>query len=62
MDLLNKYLSRAKKEKNITFIGRLGTYRYLDMDITIAEALQTADVYLTSLYEKKEMPAFTVTV
>ncbi|EDH7673340.1 hypothetical protein CB583_06845 [Salmonella enterica subsp. enterica serovar Typhimurium] len=35
MDLLNKYLSRAKKEKNITFIGRLGTYRYLDMDITI---------------------------
>ncbi|HHR9143554.1 TPA: UDP-galactopyranose mutase [Salmonella enterica subsp. enterica serovar Typhimurium] len=62
MDLLNKYLSRAKKEKNITFIGRLGTYRYLDMDITIAEALQTADVYLTSLYEQKEMPAFTVTV
>lgn len=56
MDLLNKYLSRAKR-KNITFIGRLGTYRYLDMDITIAEALQTADVYLTSLYEQKEMPA-----
>ncbi|WP_249267516.1 hypothetical protein, partial [Salmonella enterica] len=25
-------------------------------------ALQTADVYLTSLYEQKEMPAFTVTV
>ncbi|HIC4055444.1 TPA: hypothetical protein ACW30R_004802, partial [Salmonella enterica] len=23
---------------------------------------QTADVYLTSLYEQKEMPAFTVTV
>ncbi|WP_315942140.1 UDP-galactopyranose mutase, partial [Salmonella enterica] len=36
MALLDKYLSLAEGEKNITFVGRLGTYRYLDMDVTIA--------------------------
>lgn len=40
MALLDKYLSLAEGEKNITFVGRLGTYRYLDMDVTIAEALK----------------------
>ena len=30
----------------MTFIGRLGTYRYLDMDVTIAEALAAADRFL----------------
>ncbi|MDU4349796.1 MAG: UDP-galactopyranose mutase, partial [Klebsiella michiganensis] len=42
MALLDKYLSLAENEKNMTFVGRLGTYRYLDMDVTIAEALNTA--------------------
>jgi len=37
-----KYEGMASKEKNITFIGRLGTYRYLDMHVTIAEALDIA--------------------
>ena len=26
----------------VTFVGRLGTYRYLDMDVTIKEALEAA--------------------
>ncbi|MXP56156.1 UDP-galactopyranose mutase [Pantoea sp. Mhis] len=39
INLFNKYVDKAKKEKNITFVGRLGTYRYLDMDTTISEAL-----------------------
>ena len=37
MALLDKYLSLAENEKNMTFVGRLGTYRYLDMDVTIAK-------------------------
>lgn len=41
--LLSRYLERAKQEKGVTFIGRLGTYRYLDMDVTIKEALEAAD-------------------
>ncbi len=45
-ELLNKYLNLANQEKKVTFVGRLGTYRYLDMDVTIAEALQTAEDFL----------------
>lgn len=63
MKLLHKYLDLAEKEENITFIGRLGTYRYLDMDVTIAEALQTAEKYLHSLQnQESKMPVFTVNV
>ncbi len=39
---LSKYEQSAQREANVTFLGRLGTYRYLDMDVTIAEALSTA--------------------
>lgn len=62
MALLDKYLSLAENEKNITFVGRLGTYRYLDMDVTIAEALKTADKYLSSLSNDEEMPVFVADV
>ncbi len=62
MALLDKYLALAKSEKNITFVGRLGTYRYLDMDVTIAEALKTAEVYLKSIDGADKMPVFTVDV
>ncbi len=33
-------------ETGVMFVGRLGTYRYLDMDVTILEALETADQFL----------------
>ena len=42
MSILDEYIELTKMEKNVTFVGRLGTYRYLDMDVTIAEALNTA--------------------
>ena len=45
-ELLNKYLDLASKEDKVTFIGRLGTYRYLDMDVTIAEALECSRKFL----------------
>ncbi len=40
-EILKKYQKEAKKleEKGIYFVGRLGTYRYLNMDQAIAEAL-----------------------
>lgn len=62
MEMLDSYLDKAEKENNITFIGRLGTYRYLDMDVTIAEAMNTARVYLYSLQNNESMPVFTVKV
>ncbi|WP_325081809.1 UDP-galactopyranose mutase [Klebsiella aerogenes] len=62
MAMLQNYLDRAEKETNITFVGRLGTYRYLDMDVTIAEALETGRTYLKSLEQNTVMPVFTVKV
>ncbi|MGX9357558.1 UDP-galactopyranose mutase [Roseobacteraceae bacterium S113] len=44
--LLAEYVARAEQERGVTFVGRLGTYRYLDMDVTIREALDTAAVFL----------------
>ena len=37
--MLSKYADLVRKQHNVTFLGRLGTYRYLDMDVTIGEAL-----------------------
>lgn len=56
--LLSQYLEMANNEKNITFVGRLGTYRYLDMHVTIEEALKTAAAFLDSLENKTTAPAF----
>jgi UDP-galactopyranose mutase len=57
---LELYVNLAKKEPNVTFVGRLGTYRYLDMDVTINEALMTADKFLDSARDKAQMPAFVI--
>ncbi|QGX92324.1 UDP-galactopyranose mutase [Tatumella sp. TA1] len=38
--ILDKYFSLAEKTSGVTFAGRLGSYRYMDMDITIKEALE----------------------
>ncbi len=46
--LLEKYVAHARGERGVTFVGRLGTYRYLDMDVTIREALDTARAYLSA--------------
>ena len=54
--MLSRYVERARQEKSLTFVGRLGTYRYLDMDVTIREALDTAKQYLSGA----PMPAFCV--
>jgi UDP-galactopyranose mutase len=57
---LREYVKLAESENNVTFIGRLGTYRYLDMHITIAEALETADTYFSCVEESRKMPVFVI--
>ena len=49
-DLFAQYERLAMKEKNVIFGGRLGMYRYMDMDQVIEEALSLAETELT--YEK----------
>jgi len=43
---LKEYRALAELEKNTSFIGRLGTYRYLDMDTTISESLNVVAKFL----------------
>ncbi|SEQ77063.1 UDP-galactopyranose mutase [Loktanella sp. DSM 29012] len=56
--LLSDYVERAKTVSNVTFMGRLGTYRYLDMDVTIREALDTADAFLAAQAAGTPAPLF----
>jgi UDP-galactopyranose mutase len=57
---LARYVELANAERNITFVGRLGTYRYLDMHVTIEEALNVAEKFLASRDNGLSMPAFCV--
>jgi UDP-galactopyranose mutase len=59
-NLLAEYVGIANDEKGVTFMGRLGTYRYLDMHVTIAEALDVVKVFLVSEKNFKAMPVFVV--
>lgn len=45
-ELYAKYAELAAQEKNVVFGGRLGQYKYYDMDKVIAEALKMAEKLL----------------
>lgn len=57
---LAQYVELANSERNVTFVGRLATYRYLDMDVTIREALDTAKAFVACRKTQSPMPAFSV--
>lgn len=53
---LNDYLDLAEKEESVSFIGRLGTYRYLDMHKVIEESLIISDNWLKAYSQGTEYP------
>ena len=57
---LAQYVEKAERETSITFVGRLGTYRYLDMDTTIGEALEAARLFHSMAVEDAVIPPFFV--
>ncbi|WP_071057843.1 UDP-galactopyranose mutase [Pelistega sp. MC2] len=59
-EMLKKYINLARQEQKVSFVGRLGTYRYLDMDVTILEAMNTAKEFLAKLEKNEPIPAFFV--
>lgn len=59
-ELLNRYLDKAMALNNTTFIGRLGTYRYLDMDVTIREAIDVANKFILCQENQEQMPVFNI--
>jgi UDP-galactopyranose mutase len=56
--LLADYVKLAEETPGVTFVGRLGTYRYLDMDVTIREALDTGRVFVADLSAGRTPKAF----
>ncbi|WP_215766836.1 UDP-galactopyranose mutase [Gluconobacter cerinus] len=56
--MLDNYISLARDTKGVSFLGRLGTYRYLDMDVTISEALKACDQIDELLAADTPLPAF----
>ena len=58
--MLQQYIDAASNERGVTFVGRLGTYRYLDMDVTILEALETADTMLARINSGGHIPPLLV--
>lgn len=44
--LFEKYKELADKEENVIFGGRLGNYKYYDMDKVIKVALETAKQFI----------------
>jgi UDP-galactopyranose mutase len=56
--LFSTYARRAREERNVSFLGRLATYRYLDMHHVIGEALDLAAVWLRARADRVQLPVF----
>ncbi len=56
--LLGDYVKAAEEARGVTFLGRLGTYRYLDMDVTIREAMDAAELLKTAFETGTPPPVF----
>lgn len=59
---LQRYLEAAKATVGTSFTGRLATYRYIDMDVAIAEALNAGRQIATALQSGQDPPEFFTTV
>jgi UDP-galactopyranose mutase len=56
--LLAGYVELAKREERVSFLGRLATYRYMDMHHVIGEALDFAPVLGAALGQDARRPVF----
>jgi UDP-galactopyranose mutase len=59
-EMLKTYINMVQNEVNVSFLGRLGTYRYLDMDVTILEALTAGEKTLECIAKQAPIPQFFV--
>lgn len=60
--MLEQYVNLANQETKVTFVGRLATYRYLDMDVTIREAMDVARAFLIAKQNNEAVKPFYVTM
>jgi UDP-galactopyranose mutase len=57
-ELLQRYRQLASAQVKLTFLGRLATYRYMDMETVIGEALLLADEVVTRRQTNRPFPIF----
>ncbi|MFN8253144.1 MAG: UDP-galactopyranose mutase [Ferruginibacter sp.] len=58
MDVFEQYRNLALAETKVSFLGRLATYRYMDMHHVIGEALQFSATYIAALKNNTTLPVF----
>jgi UDP-galactopyranose mutase len=56
--MFSAYLNLAREEQGVSFLGRLGTYRYMNMDQVIAEALDFSREVLEAWAGHRPPPSF----
>ena len=56
--ILEAYRAEAMQSANLSFLGRLATYRYMDMHHVIGEALHFAQSFMLSLNTENKPPVF----
>lgn len=57
-ELLRKYRALAENQQAVSFLGRLATYRYMDMHHVIGEALEAAKLFVNSVEQQALPPVF----
>ena len=58
ISLLKKYRAKAEEQQQVSFLGRLATYRYMDMHHVIGEALQFANKFIEQVNVNLPAPVF----
>ena len=56
--LLMRYREAAANTTGVSFLGRLATYRYMDMHHVIGEALDFADKFIQNFNARQPLPVF----
>jgi UDP-galactopyranose mutase len=62
LKLLRGYGALAEQESGISFLGRLATYRYLNMDQVIGESLDFASAFAKALHHGERPPLFSAPI
>ena len=57
-ELLIKYRNDAEMLQKVSFLGRLATYRYMDMHHVIGEALHYSHIFLQAISANNTPPVF----
>jgi UDP-galactopyranose mutase len=56
--ILRAYRNEALQSEKISFLGRLATYRYMDMHHVIGEALNFSNNFILELHNSTQLPVF----